>query len=223
MSAQDAAGAYEPRQGDYVTVRRYIQPTTGERTLHSEHLGQITGVCPQSGGYRIWLNTLPDDEWIYTGYQFLGAGTDGSGPASLVTEIAPMKADGLRIQVSPDLALLLDASQCIVAEVTDPAAGGEVLRRVTITNVDKVKATLDTLRAAQQDRLRDADQARVASIYAHRCTEGKLDRQDAVEWLIARGMSRMKAGNITAALREGGQADEALGMSYEDGYWRVPV
>jgi hypothetical protein len=84
---QNEAGAYVPRLGDRVTVRRYIAPTTGKRELSSVRTGEITNLHPEHGEYRIWLDGSP--EWIFTGDQFLGAGTDGSGPASLVIEVTP--------------------------------------------------------------------------------------------------------------------------------------
>jgi hypothetical protein len=199
MSAQ-----YEPREGDYVTVRRYIQPTTGERTLYSEHMGQITLADREADGYRIWLNTLPDDEWIFTGCQFLGQGVNGRGPASLVTEVAPAAQDGHRVQLTPDLALLLDAGLCIVAEIADPAAGGEVLRRVTITNVDAVKSALDALRTVQHEHEHEADLRRAAGPGEKRRAEGRYTKREVVEELVSRGIPRFEA--VGAASRAGRHA-----------------
>ena len=233
------SGAYVPRTGDWVTIRRYIrQGPAGALTLKSEYAGRISSLEPQADGWRIWLDTLPDSEWIFTGYQFLGQAADGSGPASLVTEVTPMTHDGQRIALTPDFALLLDASQCIVAEVTDPAAGGEVLRRITITDVDAFKAALDTLRAAQQVKLAEAVERRRQGPDERRRAEGRLTRGEAVDYLMAElRMPRGIAVGVTGrALRSALHEPQSLGpvpvrahgdderrflVSYADGYWSV--
>ena len=232
MSATDEAGAYEPRLGDWVTVRRWIKPTTGERTLHGEYAGRITDVQPEADGHLIWLDTLPAGEWIFTGYQFLGQGTDGKGPASLVTEVTPTELDGLRIQLTPDLALLLDASQCIVLEVTDPAAGGEALRRITVTDVDAFKAGLHDVREAQRAVLREADLRRVAGPDEKRRAEGRYTKTEAAAFLFEAThapRSRILAVLIRAPRRhELGREPERFGtvqgeflVSYDGSHWVV--
>jgi len=220
------SGTYVPRPGDWVTIRRYIRRgLVTEPELQSEQAGRISRAEPEADGWRIWLDTLPDGEWIFTGYQFLGQDVDGRGPASLVTEIAPMARDGQHIQLTPDLALLLDASQCIVAEVTDPAAGGEVLRRVTITNVDAFKAALDTLREAQRAELAEADNARVTGRGSRRRDEGRLTEREAVEWLACRRhMACQAAADLVEGLRFGRLIPSQLdGMTYDGTYWVIPA
>lgn len=54
-----------------------------------------------------------------------------------------------RRDLSPDLAVLLDASCCIVLEVTDGPAG-RVLRRVAVTNAGALTAALDDARTFQR-------------------------------------------------------------------------
>jgi hypothetical protein len=135
-----------------VTVRRYIAPTTGERTLESEYTGTLTDAVPHADGWLITLNNRPDQ--IFTGYQFLGAGAGVgagvAGPASLVTEVTraePGEGTFGRL-LTPDMAIAVDGSGCIVLVVTEPR--GQLLRVVTVTNVDAFKAALDDARAAQQ-------------------------------------------------------------------------
>ena len=149
----------------------------------------------------------------------------GAGPEAAEPDTQPENGASFGRLLAPDLAIAVDSSACIVLIVTEPQ--GKQLRVVTVADVEAFKAALDGARTAQRIALDEAEEAareELGEVMAvKRRAEGRLDRLDAVEWLIARGMSRMKAGNITAALREGGRADEALGMSYEDGYWRVPV
>lgn len=49
-----------------------------------------------------------------------------------------------RRQVTPDMAVTVDDSQCVVLEVTN--ATGHVVRRVTVTNIDALKDALDDAR-----------------------------------------------------------------------------
>jgi hypothetical protein len=64
-----------------------------------------------------------------------------------------------RFQLTPDLALVLDESLCIVAEVSIPRMSGRIVRRVTITNVEAFKDALDVLRAAQGAEILESEQA----------------------------------------------------------------
>lgn len=214
---QNEAGAYEPRPGERVTVRRYIAPTTGERSLCAEHVGIVTETAPgDSTGYYLRLDTCPDR--IFTGYQFLGAGTDGSGPSSLVTEVMPVKATFSR-QISPELVVGTDSSQCIVLLVggTGPK---DPIRKVTVSDVDAFKAALDDARTAQHIALEEADTQRVPGIDEKRRAEGKLTKGEAVDWLTGKGYGRGHAVRVADRLcREGGSV---LGMTYEGGYWVVP-
>jgi hypothetical protein len=201
-------------------VRRYIRDgNTGERTPEAEHVGVITEAEPHADGWFLWLDSY--EHRIFTGYQFLGAGKDGHSPASLVTEVIPVQsARPFRVQLTPDLALVVDSSQCIVLVVTDGAAGN-VLRRITVTDVGEFKDTLDAARAAQHEELAEASLRSLAGITEKRRAEGKLGRSGAVEWLIDKGQSRGAAVSIVERLCRGGKP--VLGMKYEGGYWTVPV
>lgn len=213
------AGAYEPRPGERVTVRRYIAPTTGERTLDSEYAGLVTEVTPgDSTGYYLRLDTCPDR--IFTGYQFLGAGTDGSGPASLVTEVTP---GPFARQLSPELVVGTDSAQCIVLLVggTGPK---DPVRKVTVSDVDAFKAALDDARTAQHVALEEADAQRVPGIGVKHRAEGKLEKREAVEWLIARPMSRQRAVHVARVLQAGALGGPFTdGMTYDGTHWVVPV
>jgi hypothetical protein len=87
------AGAYVPRPGDRVTVRRYTQCDVSEKRENEIVItGMITEAYSHADGWFLWLDSYPDR--IFTGYQFLGAGADGRSPASLVTEVTPVAATG---------------------------------------------------------------------------------------------------------------------------------
>lgn len=301
MSAQQEGGAYEPRPGDQVTVRRYITPTHGERTLETEHAGVITEAVPHADGWYIQLDSY--EHRIFTGYQFLGAGSglaNETGPASLLTEVIPgrpastehatwayvpgergafvgvisaqpdvdrfepggqealwtcthrhrSRGDaskcaqaelGRRAQeqpapdltvavVSPDLTVAVDGSGCIVLLVTDGAAG-KLLRKVTVTDVDAVKAALDDARLAQRIALEEAERARLCGADEKRRSEGRLNRHEAMEWLVSmRGWGGVRGLAVRAVddMRAGADSKPAVmaadeGMGYADGYWTVPV
>jgi hypothetical protein len=66
-----------------------------------------------------------------------------------------MDTDFLRIQVGPDLLVVVDASCCILFEVIQPNTT-TVLRRVTVTNADEVAGALATARGEVEGR--DADE-----------------------------------------------------------------
>lgn len=222
MSARQEPAAYVPRVGDRVTVRRYITPTDGERELSAEFAGTATEVTPSGDGYYLSVSGYPYR--IFTGYQFLGpgtgVGTGASGPASLVTEVSPADPPVVfSVALSPDLAVAVDASDCIVLVVTDPAAG-RVVRRVTVSSVADLKAALGTALQVQRERLDAAERARLIGMGEARRAAGQLNRREAVEWLIARGESRASAVGNVASIARGGAP--YLGMTYSGGFWRVP-
>lgn len=191
MSPADVigSGAYVPRTGDRVTVRRYIAPATGERALDSEYTGTVVEAVPHADGWFITLNNHPDR--IFTGYQFLGAGASGQGPASLVTEVtrAEPAAGTFARQLTPDMAVAVDGSGCIVLVVTEPR--GKLLRVITVTDVEAFKAALDDARTAQHAALGEAGAPRVAGPNEKRRSEGRLIKSEA------------KAGRRTATANTG--------------------
>lgn len=219
MSTTTEPAGYVPRVGDRVTVRRYIAPTTGKRTLEAEHAGVITDAEPHADGWFIRLDTHLDR--IFTGYQFLGAGSNGQGAASLVTEVTPAEpgAASFARQLSPDLLLGVDGSGCIVLVVTGPQ--GKLLRVVTVGDVDAFKAALDNARTAQRVHLAEAERARLDGPDDKRRAEGRLTKREAVDWLMARtGETRASAvGNVLSIARGGAPH---LGMTYSGGFWHVP-
>jgi hypothetical protein len=216
--------SYTPRVGDPVRVTRYIRTTAGARSDERVYVGRITEVeGPEAGGWFIMLDTHPDQ--IYTGYQFLGAGNAANGgPSSLVTEVTQLDdTDGLeayREQVAPDLAVTLDGSQCVVLNVTDPQTGVR-LHQVTVTNVAALKTALDGALTAQQVVEASGNSRRYVGPDAARRARGQLTKREAVEWLTGRGYSQGGALRDVNVLRDEGGSTR--GMTYSDGYWRVPV
>lgn len=148
----------------------------------------------------------------------------GRGPEAAEPEqVSPLDAGRL---LSPDLALVVDGSANIVLVVMEPYGGQQqVVRTVTVGNVDAFKAALDDARTAQQLALEEAGQRRAQGPDEHRRAQGRLDRREAVDWLVARGpVSRQRAVHMVRALSEGALGvPHALGMTYEDGCWRVPA
>jgi hypothetical protein len=138
----------------------------------------------------------------------------GVGPEAGEPEREP---DVWRRQLEPDLWLVVDASQCIVLEVTTPA--GRVLRRVTVGNAMVMSAMLAAAQAEQHRILTEADNARVMGVHDRRLAEGRLTKREAVEWLIAKGLARWQAVSIMTDARAAG----SYGMRFEGGYWVVPV
>lgn len=221
-----SAAAYVPQVGDRVRVRRWVQTTAGERSDETVRTGKVTDAYPHADDWYLQLDERL--EWVFTGYQFLGAGQDGRGPASLMTEVTPLDdtdgQDAYRQQVTPELAVALDGSQCVVLDVTHPHSGIR-LHQVTISDVAALKAALDGALAARQ-AVEEAGRARrYAGPDEAREARGCLVRAEAVEWLIAKSLSRAGAVRATRQLRDGftGDAPETFGMTYSDGYWRVPV
>jgi hypothetical protein len=210
---------YTPRVGDPVRVRRWVKPNGRDaREDESVYVGRITEARPHADGWFIDLDSHPDQ--IFTGYQFVGTG-------SLLTEVAPLDdtdgSEAYRVQVTPDLAVILDGSQCVVLEVSE---AGRVLRRVTVTNVAALKTSLDGARAAQREVEAAGRTRRYAGPDEARRARGQLTKIEAVEWLITHGTtSRAGALRDVNILRDDG-ADvppgAVYGMTYADGYWRVP-
>jgi hypothetical protein len=120
-------------------------------------------------------------------------------------------------QVTPELVVATDSSQCIVLLVggTGPK---DPIRKVTVTNVDVLKAALDDARTAQRIAVEEADEARLRGPDEAR---GQLGRHEAVEWLVGKGYGRNRAAGVTRALQVDGGS--VLGMTYDDGYWIVPA
>jgi hypothetical protein len=220
---------YVPVVGDRVTVRRtVVYSTSGVRVPESVHTGIITAAQPEADGWFITLDTHPD--MIFTGYQFLGAGTDDRGPASLETEVTlTMPGAGTFGRLlTPDLAVAVDGSGCIVLVVTEPS--GKLLRVITVTDVDAAKAALDDARAAQLAKLAEADAARDRGMDDHRRATGRLTKAEAVEWLMEhlrwdRAMAVAAAEDISRRDQASARyrAATARGMMFEGGYWQVPA
>lgn len=175
MSAQQEAGAYEPRPGDRVTVRRYAQPslTPGDpvRVLQLEFTGTLLSLADRV--YHFDLESLsvaydvhslrPADYLadISADYVFLGKNAAGGG-LYLVTELEPAATEAYRQQVSPELAVTVDPSQCIVLEVSD--GQGRVLRRVAVPHVGVLKQALAAAYDAQQLAVARAEQDRLEGL-----------------------------------------------------------
>jgi hypothetical protein len=147
----------------------------------------------------------------------LGEGPEAAGQAP------EREPDIYRRQLSPDLAVVLDASCCIVLEVSEGTAG-RVLRRVAVGDMAAYRTALDDAHVVQRVKADEAEERRLAGRDEKRQAEGKLDRPVAVEWLMERGKSRGEAVGITAGLRAGTvHGDDAFGMTYDGSFWAVPV
>jgi hypothetical protein len=227
-TTEKQAESYTPSVGDRVRVVRYIRTTAGARRDERVYVGRITEAeGPEAGGWFIMLDTHP--EQIFTGYQFLGAGTAANGgPSSLVTEVTPLDdADGLdapelyRRQVTPDMAVVADDG-AVVLEISDGQAG-HVVRRVTVPDIMGFHDILIEARTVNGLHQHAADERRMAGPDEARRARGQLTKREAVEWLIDnKGTSRGGAQRAANILREGGDGT-VYGMTYADGYWRVPV
>jgi len=66
-----------------------------------------------------------------------------------------MDTDRQRYVIGPDLTAVLDEAGCLVLEVHEPGRPAQVLRRVTVTNLEYLVDRLFTLR-----ELRDAAERR---------------------------------------------------------------
>jgi hypothetical protein len=178
--------SYVPRKGDRVRVVRYVNLMDGGgREDRDDRTGEVTNVQPQADGHRVWLDGDPD--WIFTGPQWTGHG-------HLMTEVTPVL---YRVQLSPDLAVRLDGSQCITVDVTDPGTG-KLLHTATVTDVDALKAALDGARDAQRRELGRADERRASGIEEAQEGRGRLSRGAAVERLITFYVPRGLAANAVA-------------------------
>jgi len=143
----------------------------------------------------------------------------GVGPEAGEPEREP---DAWRCQLEPDLWLVVDASQCIVLEVTTPA--GRVVRRVTVGNPMVVSAMLTVAQAEQRRILTEADNERVMGIHDRRRAEGRLTKSEAVEWLVRRyQVGRNRAIRVVRELEAGAALPGELEMTYSGGYWVVPT
>lgn len=122
----------------------------------------------------------------------------GEGPEAQEAAGLEREPDTFRRQLAPDLAVAVDAGDCIVLEVTDN--NGTVLRRPTVGSVDEFKDALDTARTFQHWRIEEADQRRWDGIgeaqAARRRERGEYDRREAVDFLEEHGMGRMHAANV---------------------------
>lgn len=175
MTSQQAAGAYESRPGDRVTVRRWVQPslTPGDpvRVLQFEFTGTVLGedhgvyrFDPESLSVTANVHSLRPSDLASIGldYVYLGSNAAGGG-LYLATEIGPAQPEeAYREQVSPELAVVTDASQCIVLEVSD--GQGRVLRRVTVTHLGVLKQALSAAYDAQQLAIARAEQDRLEGL-----------------------------------------------------------
>ena len=127
----------------------------------------------------------------------------GVGPEAADTSRA--STDIFRQPFGPELIVVVDASQCILLEVT--TAMGRVVRRPVIGDVAKFKHLLDLALEAQAIALADAEEERMTGIDDKRRSEGRLTRAEAVEWLIAKGMARWQAVSIAENVYRGNAAD----------------
>lgn len=176
MTAAQEAGAYEPRPGDRVTVRRYAQPslTPGDpvRVLQFEFTGTVLSRAAGAGVYHFDPESLSVARDVHglgpsgladvgADYVYLGKNAAGGG-LYLVTELEPAATEAYREQVSPELAVTVDPSQCIVLEVSD--GQGRVLRRIAVAHLGVLKQALDAAYDAQQLAIEQAEQARLAGL-----------------------------------------------------------
>jgi hypothetical protein len=198
----DEAGAVESRPADLELARLRYRQACDRLTDRYPRVARD----PQLASV---MNSLEDA---------LGAGPEAASPAA---EASP-GAGELRIPVTPDLVLLLDSSQCIVAEVTDGTTG-RVLRRVTITDVARLSAAAAELLEEQRRCLADAGR--------HRRASGRLTQAEALEWLTGpRGWSGVPgtAAQAVADMQAGQESLPALaaadeGMTYDSTYWVIPA
>lgn len=231
---------YLPETGDLVRVTRYVRVhATGERQDVTVHAGVITDAVPFQDGWYITLDTCPDR--IFTGYQFCGPGTpDNGGAATFVTEVELLTGGAedvtrFRQQLSPDLAVELDSSDCIVLRVTNPATGA-VERTITVTDVDEHKDALDAARRAQRKVTRLAEQHRLDGLRGqdrarqmHTRLGRPLNRAVAANVLTGLGMQRGHAeAAVDRAQRYAGRLEPErvhtvyaglIRVAYEDGSW----
>lgn len=85
----------------------------------------------------------------------------GTGPEATDSDtvVRPAATEAYRQQVSPELAVTVDPSQCIVLEVSD--GQGRVLRRIAVPHVGVLKQALAAAYDAQQLAIARAEQDRM--------------------------------------------------------------
>ena len=150
----------------------------------------------------------------------------GTGPELDVSAAQPrIEPNIFAHQVTPDLAIVTDASQCIVAEVSDGTAG-KVLRRVAITDVDALIGALGRALTAQATAMAGAWKQRQADPDEKRRAGGLLTRGEAVEWLMSEargGLDRLSAVTLVDGVRRGrAESARLAGMTFDGTHWRVP-
>jgi hypothetical protein len=211
---ENTTAAYVPAVGDKVRVLRYVSLLGGSlREDETEYDGIITRVLPAAAGHYIDLEGRPGR--IFTGRQFVGAGT----LETEVTLIEPAPPELYRVQVTPDMSVVADGG-AVVLEVTDGMAG-HVLRRVALSDVETFVDHVRNAREANVIHQEEADSRRREGPDEARRARGRLTKAGAVNWLIGKGYPRGHALRMANKLcRQGGSA---LGMTYADGWWRVPV
>ena len=236
-ATRNEAGAYVPRPGERVTVRRYMQPTLTPGDPERCLMIQFTGVIARLSDleHKIYFEPgsmvteylrLPHDgpEWLSpvgTDYVYLGQSAGGY----YVTEVVPAEqaAGTFARQVTPDLVVGTDSSQCIVLLV-----GGigpkDPIRKVTVTDVDALKAALDDARTAQRIAMKESDAARLRGPDEARRARGRLTRNEAVDWLVRRyEVSRNRAAQVVNLLEAGRSLPGMCEMTYDGTYWVVPA
>jgi hypothetical protein len=144
----------------------------------------------------------------------LGAGPEATEP-DLSERIA---ADVYRCQVGPRLWVAVDASLTVVLELT--TFHGRVTARVAVSAPGLAEELATAHRVAAEAEAEADRDARRHPAEARRA-RGQLDRREAVEWLAARGYSRMRAANIVKRVHDGGPAE--AGVTYSAGHWVVPA
>jgi hypothetical protein len=149
----------------------------------------------------------------------------GTGPELDVSAAQPRSAEpGLFAQqVSPELVVGTDSSQCIVLLVggTGPK---DPIRKVIVTDVLALIRALSLAMTAQATAMAEAWKQRQAGPDEKRCSEGKLTKREAVEWLVAREFSRQQAVRAVGRLQDGAVGGPFTdGMIYDGRYWVVPV
>lgn len=121
-----------------------------------------------------------------------------------------------RTQLGPDLWVAVDASLCVVLEVTTTA--GRIMRRIVVGR-GLAEAVELALGVAGRKTAED-EAARLRGPAEKRRAEGRLTKAEAVDWLVAHQQARGVAVSIAERLCRGGSP--VFGMTYSDGYWRVP-
>ena len=151
----------------------------------------------------------------------------GNGPAA--GEGAPA-GDRWRVQLSPDLALAVDDSQCIVFEVSD--SYGHVVRRPVVSDAARVREELRTAQALQRELLDKADEQRRTGPDEKCRAEGRYTRPEAAQFLYE--ATRRQRTHIIAVLDRARQYAHLKGqperfesargnflVSYDGTYWIV--